>query len=70
MVLSKSKKKPPMTLNLNSHPATFRYEVDPIAHLQYQTMYTKTGVLNMINRKPKSLKKSKQTSKVGVVRPA
>ena len=48
------KKKAPMTLNVNSHPATFRYEVDPIAHLAHQTDFTRTGKMNMLNRKPVS----------------
>jgi hypothetical protein len=52
MAIKTTKKTPQMVENEGSNPPTFRYYTDPAAHLMQQTAFTKTGVLNMLNRKP------------------
>ena len=53
-IATKTKKKQPMTQNVGSNPPTYRYDVPSDAHLAYQTALTKTGKMNVLNRKPPS----------------
>ena len=50
-------KTPQMVLNPSGKG--YRYYADPAAHLAYQTMYTREGRINMLNRKPPKKSKKK-----------